>query len=116
MAIALPIVSFDHSPIVFMPFPKERSGTSFNFELYWAEHADCFGIVEKEWGDQSNGEEPWENISRNLQASKKALQSWHRKTFRRADEEIGKLKQNLQTLLNQDRNVHIDEDIRRIQK
>lgn len=94
LAIALPIVSSDHSPLVFSPCLEQRSGVSFNFELYWAEHADYFGVVEKEWGDQSIEGEPWQNFSNNLKASKRALQRWHRNTFRRADGEICKLKQN----------------------
>lgn len=47
IATALPIVSSDHSPIVFQPFPKEKSGVSFHFEAFWAEHVDCCGVVEE---------------------------------------------------------------------
>lgn len=44
--IALPIVSSTHDPILFLPYPKEKSGVSFNFELFWVEHVECFGVVE----------------------------------------------------------------------
>lgn len=118
IATALPIVSSDHSPIVFQPFPKEKSGVSFHFEAFWAEHVDCCGVVEEGWLENVNEEEPWGVVKEKLKNSKRVLQKWHHQTFRKANQEIHKRKQELQYLLdhggqhnNFDRIRQIQEDI-----
>lgn len=115
-SLALPIISSDHSPIVLQPFPNQRSGRSFNFELFWAEHEECFGVVEKKWNQGIEDSEPWGQIRGKLKASQKALQGWHSKTFKKADEEICKLKRELHLLLDQEEQLRDVERIRSLQR
>lgn len=100
MAIALPIISSYHSPIILIPCPKGRSGTQFKFEAYWEEHEECKATIQEGWKSGEQNMDPWENILTKSKACKRNLQRWHRKTFRRADEEIRRLKQRLNWLLN----------------
>lgn len=101
-ATALPIVSSDHSPLVLYLKPKEKSGVSFKFEAFWVEHEECFGVVENGWKGIQEREEPWGNIKSKLKACQRDLQVSHKRTFRKADDEIHRLKNQMQLLLNQD--------------
>lgn len=47
--IALPIVSSDHSPLMFLPTPKKKSGLSFKFEAFWDAHPDCHQVIKEGW-------------------------------------------------------------------
>lgn len=116
MCSALPMISSDHSPVILQPFPNQRSGVSFNFEQYWAEHEECFGVVEKEWMGGIESEGSWDQIRCNLKASQKALQGWHRRTFKKADDEIVRLKRELQSLIDQEEQLRDATVIRQIQK
>lgn len=116
VSTALPIVSSDHSPVVLQLFLNRKSGTSFNFELFWAEHEECFGVVEKEWKEGSEDSESWDKMRAKLKASQRALQGWHKKTFKKADEEIIRLKRELQILLDQGEKLRHGERIRLLQK
>lgn len=113
---ALFIVSSDHSSLILQPFPKEKSGTAFNFKALWAEHDECFGVMENEWRDREDPDDPWGSVRKNLKACQKTLQSWQKKTFKKVDDEIYKLKSELQRLIDQDGQVNGAEPIRRIQK
>lgn len=44
--------------------------------------------------------EPWSKINNNLKNCHRALQCWHKKTLRKADDEIRDLKQKLHGLVN----------------
>lgn len=46
-ALALPMISSDHSPIIFQPWPKESSGNSFKFEAIWEDHANCNEVIQQ---------------------------------------------------------------------
>lgn len=101
-AIVLPIISSDHSPIIFIPSPKGRSGRQFKYEAYWEENEECRATVQEGWNCSNTIEDPWGNVLAKVKSCKKGLQKWHHKTFRRVDEEIGRLKRRLYWLLDQD--------------
>lgn len=115
-ATALPCVSSDHSPLVLYLKPKEKSGVSFKFEAYWAAHEECFGVIENGWRGVEDLEEPWGNIKSKMKAYQRDLQEWHKRRFRRADDEIHRLKSQMQRLLNQEENLENFAEIRRIKK
>lgn len=116
---ALPIISSDHSPLVLVTSPKDRSGRSFKFEAFWSEHDECSLVIDKEWNEATNGEieaDPWNKISKKLQNCQKALQCWHKKTFRKAEDAIREKKNLLQVLHNGNQPVNDLEEAKRIQK
>lgn len=113
---ALPIISSDHSPLVLVFSPKERSGMSFKFEAFWVEHNECKSVIDKEWSADANDSDPWETIKKKLQNCQKALQCWHKKTFRKADDAIREKKNTLQSLLNGNQSMHDLDEAKRIQK
>lgn len=115
-AVALPIVSSDHSPIILLPKPKEKSGVSFKFEAFWADHEQCQQVVERSWGGVMEEAEPWQTVKKKLEATQKALQYWHKNTFRKADDEICRLKQRLNILIDREGDALNTTKIRRIQK
>lgn len=100
-AIALPIISSDHSPIIFQPSPKERSGVSFKYEAYWEEHPDCKNIVKEGWENGDEGNSAWGTFIARSKMCKRRLQRWNKVEFKRADLEIAVLKGELSGLLNQ---------------
>lgn len=100
-AIALPIISSDHSPIIFQPVPREKSGACFKYEAFWEEHPDCKNIVKDGWEACEERDSAWETFLARSKACKKRLQSWQRVEFKRADVEIAMLKGQLNDLLNQ---------------
>lgn len=61
-------------------------------------------------------DEPWAIFRKKLKASQRALQSWHKKTFRNAEEEIHNLKNQLQILMNQAGPLGKVEEMRGIQR
>lgn len=114
IAIALPTVGSDHSPIVLYSSPKAKSGTSFKFEAYWEEHDDCNRIIEEGWNGDNIADPPWQKLLIKSKTCTKSLQRWHKNTFKRADREITQLKGRLKFLLNQG-SAHSDmEEISRV--
>ncbi|KAJ1426339.1 Zinc finger, CCHC-type [Sesbania bispinosa] len=49
MALALPAVSSDHSPIIFWPVPPLSSGNSFKYEFFWEDHEQCNDVIKEGW-------------------------------------------------------------------
>lgn len=49
MAIALPVISSDHSSILLHLLPKAKSGQMFNFEAFWAEQEECEMVAKNGW-------------------------------------------------------------------
>lgn len=115
MAVALPTVSSDHSPILLHMVPRTRSGRSFNFESFWAEHDECEDVVLEGWQKEGILEDPWENVLTRSKNCKQSLLAWQRQTFCKADDEIHKLKLQLQAVLNQPGQDNWEE-AKRIQK
>lgn len=99
-SIALPIISSDHSPIIFHICPKERSGVGFKYEAFWDEHPNCVEVVKRGWGEGVASDSAWDTFIEKSKACKKGLQRWHKGEFKRADGEISKLKGVLNELLN----------------
>lgn len=116
IAVALPAVSSDHSLIIFHPSPRERSGVSFKFEAMWAEHQDCMTIIQEGWQKEGNEEDPWLYMRQKAINCQKALQNWHKQTFRGTKEEIMKLKQQLNILINQESSLTDWSEFKRLQE
>ncbi|KAJ1387569.1 Endonuclease/exonuclease/phosphatase superfamily [Sesbania bispinosa] len=102
MALAVPAISSDHTPIIFCPKPRLRSGRKFKFEMFWEEHQDCSNVIQDGWTDLSEEPLGWGRYLKKTKNCKSALQRWHNKTFRRADYHIFNLNEELQQLLNAD--------------
>lgn len=49
-------------------------------------------MIREGWDSSDNKEDLWENLIEKTKSCKKKLQTWHKNTFKRADEEIFKLK------------------------
>lgn len=116
LVTALPIVSSDHSPLLFLLLPKKTSGSSFKFEAFWDAHPDCHNIIQEGWNQGLNEEEPWNNLQGKIKSCKVALQRWQKREFRRADREIAYLKEELKVMQNQEDQLTKGEDIKRIQE
>lgn len=100
LAMALPTVTSDHSPILLHLVPKVKSGRSFNFESFWADHEECVDVVKQGWLAGGNQVDPWANVFTRSTKCKQVLSSWQRRTFCKADQEIQRLKIQLEGSLN----------------
>lgn len=94
-AIALPIISSDHSPLIFHLCPNDTSGRCFKYEAYWDEHPDCKEEVRRGWERGARMDSAWEDLLSRTKAYKSNLQRWNKAVFRRADGEIARLKGQL---------------------
>lgn len=101
LGIVVPIIGSHCSPITLCTKPKTKSGVPFKFEAFWEEHEDCNKIIEEGWQSSSQEDSPWVSLLDKTKACKKSLHEWHRRTFKRANEEIWRLKGKLNWLLNQ---------------
>lgn len=99
--MALPTVTSDHSPILLYLEPRTKSGRTFNFETFWADHVECEEVVQQGWQVADNQEDLWGNVFARTSKCKLALASWQKQTFGKAIDEIRELKEKLQGLLNQ---------------
>lgn len=113
-ALALPMISSDHSPIVLHPWPKESSGGAFKFEAMWEDHVNCQEVIQQGWDGVLNSDDAWNSFLDKAKSCQRGLVKWHKKEFRRADEQILKLKQRLSVLINQSHQHQNWEDIRTI--
>lgn len=102
VAIALPIISSDHSPLILIPSPEGRSGRQFKYEAFWEEHADCSHTVQEGWNLGSSVESGWHNVLVKTKLCKERLKKWHHHTFKRADKGNMGLKRQLNDMLNQE--------------
>ncbi|KAF7828452.1 reverse transcriptase [Senna tora] len=111
IAMALPALGLDHSPIItnLNPKPMKRA-KEFKFEDYWMEHKDFTGILQQSWS-RDNDADNWAKWRRNGNNFQQAVQDWSKKTFKRADGEITKLKLKLQHLCN---TPHSEENAKQI--
>lgn len=111
---ALPMVSSDHSPLIFHPMPKSRSGKSFKFEAFWDAHPDCNRVVQDGWHESEVCEDSWSNLQGKLKSCKNSLVRWQKKVFRRADEQIVLLKDKLKLLQDQGDQLTDDREVKRL--
>lgn len=81
-----------------MLVPKNRSGVLFKYEAYWDDHEECGDIIKQGWSPDRNQNNCWEDMLERTKKCKKTLQTWHHKTFKRANEELHKLKKCLADL------------------
>lgn len=116
LVTALPIVSSDHSPLIFLPLPKHKSGRSFRFEAFWDAHPECQKVIQDGWNQVVLDGDPWGNLQGKIKACKTALLSWQKNTFRRADREILNLKEKLIEFQDQEDQVTNGDEVRRIQE
>lgn len=95
LAIALPIVSSDHSPMIFQVSSKEKSGISFKYEAYWEKHLDCNEVINRGWAEGEESNMAWGTFIEKMKTCKKRLQRWNKEEFKRANRELAKLKGHL---------------------
>ncbi|XP_072058205.1 uncharacterized protein [Arachis hypogaea] len=100
---ALPAISSDHCPIVLNINQIQRREMSFKFEAFWVDHDECENVVRKGWDKWNIHGCDWKGITRKMENCKEELKKWSKKTFKRADKEIHKLKDELKKL--QDSNL-----------
>lgn len=72
-------------------------------------------MIEKEWKEEGLESEPWRRINNNLKDCQKALELWHKKTFKKVDDEIRDLKQELHGLINGGQSLRNLEEVEIIQ-
>ncbi|KAJ1417307.1 Zinc knuckle CX2CX4HX4C [Sesbania bispinosa] len=106
MAIALPPVSSNHSPIIMWTNPKMSKGRQFKFEAMWEENVECKGVIRNGWTEIEATSTPAEKFLNKAKNCKTALSHWHQRTFRSPDKQLAQLTEELQMLLNQE----IDQD------
>lgn len=95
---------------------KNRSGVQFKYEAYWEDHNDCKATVKKGWDQPTPQEDTWKDVMNRLKSCKKELSIWHKKCFKAADKEIGKLKEQLNRLQNAYSTLTNWEDMQAIRK
>ncbi|RYR42019.1 hypothetical protein Ahy_A08g038468 [Arachis hypogaea] len=100
---ALPAISSDHCPIVLNINQVQRMEKNFKFEAFWTDHDECENVVKKGWDKENIHGRDWEGITRKMENCKEELKKWTKKTFKSADKEIYKLKEELKKL--QDSNL-----------
>lgn len=100
IALALPIISSDHAPVILQPVPKASSGYSFKYEAIWEEHNDCDNVIRQGWNSNKENISNYEGLIDRTKTCKRTLQNWHQKNFKRADVEIAKHKVRLTELQN----------------
>lgn len=115
MVTALPMVSSDHSPLIFQATPAKRSGKSFKYEAFWEEHSECGQVVKDGWLKSTVPNDPWKNLTGKIKDCKRTLQQWQNLTFRRADEQIKELKEELKRRQDLVNHWQMDEESKRIQ-
>ncbi|KAJ1416156.1 hypothetical protein SESBI_17681 [Sesbania bispinosa] len=69
LALALPIVSSYHFPIIFWPKPQLSSGQTFKYEAFWNEHEDCEQVVRDGWQGSTQEEDPWKKYNNRLRSA-----------------------------------------------
>ncbi|KAJ1403458.1 Endonuclease/exonuclease/phosphatase superfamily [Sesbania bispinosa] len=99
-AVSIPPISSDHSPIIININPVGGSRRDFRFEAFWTDHEDCSRVINGSWNSHIEEEEIWKRILKKTTYCRRALSSWSKKTFRKADKEVEKQKAQLTELLN----------------
>ncbi|KAJ1390351.1 Endonuclease/exonuclease/phosphatase superfamily [Sesbania bispinosa] len=102
MALALPVVSSDHTPILFWPHPPLTSGTSFKYEAMWEEHEECEAIVRQGWNLTETSQNASENFLKKAKNCEDHLMVWHRRTFKHLDTQVSIMKKDISSLLNEE--------------
>ncbi|RYR31548.1 hypothetical protein Ahy_B01g056356 [Arachis hypogaea] len=92
----MPAVSSYHCPLILDVILVHRVGKHFKFEVYWADHEDCFNVVKMGWCKEEQNSNEWDKISRKI--NNKELKKWSKVTFKRADREIQRMKEELKRL------------------
>ena len=70
------------------------------YKAHWKDHEDCPKIINKGWDCKEENKNAEENVIKRMKACKTELKVWHKQTFKRADQEINKLKHQLQKIQN----------------
>lgn len=100
IAEAFPAIGSDHSPIV---LHCEGRGTkrkkSFVYEHFWDEHPDCVNTVASAWNMPMSNTGSAGFVEK-IEKVRNGLQSWSRRTFRRADKRIAHLRNEISRLQN----------------
>lgn len=85
----------DHAPVILQLTPKNRSGMYFKYEAFWDDYEECGNVVKRRWTDAEEKEDKWEEVLARIKKCQKNLQTWHKETFKRGDEELYTLKRKL---------------------
>ncbi|RYR72172.1 hypothetical protein Ahy_A02g006385 [Arachis hypogaea] len=98
---ALPAISSNHCPLVLDINQVQKIEKSFKFEAFWTDHEECKNIVRKGWEKEDVQGCVWKGITR-MESCKEELRKWSKRTIKRADKEIHKLKEELKELQDSD--------------
>lgn len=98
LAMALPIVNSDHSPIILKPKPPLTSGRSLKYVALCEDNENCKNVIAEGWNGKDS--EPWDQWNNRVNSCKTHLIRWHMATFKNDATQIGKYKVRLQELLN----------------
>ncbi|XP_057759054.1 uncharacterized protein LOC130979601 [Arachis stenosperma] len=113
---ALPAISSDYCLILLQLKPKGRSSKQFKYEAYWEDHEECKEIIKRGWNKNENQGGKWEHFSGKIRNCKIELSKWSKETFRRADREINRLKEELMQLQKRDLTEEVQQHIITLKK
>lgn len=110
LAIALPIITSDHAPIILQITPKNKSGISFKYEAFWDDNDECKDVIQQGWAQGEESMDNWDTLLKKSKSCKRNLEKQHKQTFKKADEVIFKLKNRLNVITAKDsRDIDWDE-------
>ncbi|KAJ1424306.1 Endonuclease/exonuclease/phosphatase superfamily [Sesbania bispinosa] len=92
--VAIPPTSSDYSPIIMNINPGGGSRRDFRFEAFWVDHKDCSKVIDDSWNVQVEENVQWKKVLKKSSNCRRALSSWSKKTFRKADKDVAKLNPN----------------------
>ncbi|XP_057761078.1 uncharacterized protein LOC130981503 [Arachis stenosperma] len=112
----LPAISSDHSPLILNMNQIQKTEKNFKFEAFWTDHEECENIVKRGWEKEDIQGCVWKGITRRMENCKEELTNWSKKTLKRADKEICKLKEELKKLQDSDLSQEKQQRIQQIKE
>lgn len=100
IGIAMPIINSNHSLMILEPFPSTMGAGPLNMMLFLEVHAECRGLPHVV-GSTVGCKRMFGLISLLKLTTVRSLHSWHKRSFKNVAIEFGKLKIELQKLLNE---------------
>ncbi|XP_029154670.1 uncharacterized protein [Arachis hypogaea] len=111
-----PKASSDQCQLVLDINQVQRIEKSFKFDTFWIDYDECENTVRKGWDKENIQGCVWKGITSRMENCKEELKKWSKRTFKRADKEIQKLKKELKKLQDSKLTQEKQEKIQRIKK
>ncbi|XP_072062105.1 uncharacterized protein [Arachis hypogaea] len=112
----LPAISSDHCPLMLTTSPRNKTNTHFKYEAFRKDHEECCNVINKGWNKEIIRGTAWTNIIQRMKNCKEELRKWSRTTFKRADKEILKMKEELRKLQNSSLEENKQQQINQIKR